>query len=171
MENRTNILTYSLFPISKVWNFQRSHCLNSELKKLQSRQLKWLIPSCRSSSNLMQPEILFLKLPQCNVISSLYEILSSVYKVISVIPYYDVYNMYTIIHYIIDVNRASLVAQMVKNLPEMQETWVWSLWSGGSPREWNDNSLQYSCLENSMDRGPWQATVFGVARSQTWLSE
>ena len=58
----------------------------------------------------MQPEILFLKLPQCSVISSLYEILSSVYKVISVIPYYDVYNMYTIIHYIIDVNGASLVA-------------------------------------------------------------
>ena len=154
-----------------MWNFQRSHCLSSELKKLKSRQLKWLIPSCRSSSNLMQPEILFLKFPQSSVICSLCEILSSVYKIISVIPYYDVYSMYSIIHYIIDVNGASLVAQMVKNLPEMQDTWVWSLGSGGSPRECNDNPLQYSCLENSMDRGPWRATVFGVTRSQTWLSD
>ena len=72
----------------------------------------------------MQPEILFLKFPQSSVISSLCEILSSVYKIISVIPYYDVYSLYSIIHYIIDVNGASLVAQMVKNLPEMQETWV-----------------------------------------------
>ena len=72
----------------------------------------------------MQPEILFLKFPQSSVICSLCEILSSVYKIISVIPYYDVYSMYSIIHYIIDVNGASLVAQMVKNLPEMQDTWV-----------------------------------------------
>ena len=32
------------------------------------------------------------------------------------------------------------------------------------PREGNDNLLQYSCLENSMDRGVWQATVHGVAK-------
>ena len=32
---------------------------------------------------------------------------------------------------------------------------------GGSPREGNDNPLQYSCLENSMDRGAWRATVQG----------
>ena len=32
------------------------------------------------------------------------------------------------------------------------------------------NPLQYSCLENPMDRGTWQATVHGVAKSQTWLS-
>ena len=31
------------------------------------------------------------------------------------------------------------------------------------------NSLQYSCLEKPMDRGPWWATVHGVARSLTWL--
>ena len=31
----------------------------------------------------------------------------------------------------------------------------------------NGNPLQYSCLENSMDRGAWQATVHGVAKSQT----
>ena len=36
--------------------------------------------------------------------------------------------------------------------------------SGGSLREENGNSLQYSCLENPMDRGAWQATVHGVAK-------
>ena len=35
---------------------------------------------------------------------------------------------------------------------------------GRSPGEGNGNSLQYSCLENPMDRGAWQATVHGVAR-------
>ena len=42
---------------------------------------------------------------------------------------------------------------------------------GRSPGEGNGNPLQYSCLENSMDRGAWQATVHGVAKSQTRLSE
>ena len=36
--------------------------------------------------------------------------------------------------------------------------------SGISPGEGNGNPLQYSCLENSMDRGIWWATVHGVAR-------
>ena len=36
--------------------------------------------------------------------------------------------------------------------------------SGRSPREGNGNPLQDSCLENSMDRGAWWATVHGVAR-------
>ena len=36
---------------------------------------------------------------------------------------------------------------------------------GRSPGEGNDSPLQYSCLENYMDRGPWQATVHGVAES------
>ena len=43
--------------------------------------------------------------------------------------------------------------------------------SGRSPGEGNGNLLQYSCLENSMDRGAWQGyspTVHGVAESQTW---
>ena len=34
--------------------------------------------------------------------------------------------------------------------------------SGRSPGVRNDNPLQYSCLENSMDRGSWQATVYGL---------
>ena len=38
---------------------------------------------------------------------------------------------------------------------------------GKSPGEGNGNPLQYSCLENSMDRGAWCATVRGVAKSRT----
>ena len=37
--------------------------------------------------------------------------------------------------------------------------------SGKSPKVGNGNLLQYSCLENFMDRGTWQATVRGVAKS------
>ena len=43
--------------------------------------------------------------------------------------------------------------------------------SGRFPGEGNDNPLQFSCLENSMDRGACQATVHGVAKSQTQLSD
>ena len=39
--------------------------------------------------------------------------------------------------------------------------------SGRSPGEGNGNPLQYSCLENPMDRGAWQATVWGIPKSQT----
>ena len=42
---------------------------------------------------------------------------------------------------------------------------------GRSPEEGNSYPLQYSCLENSTDRGAWQATVHGVAKSQTRLSD
>ena len=38
---------------------------------------------------------------------------------------------------------------------------------GRSPGEGHDNLLQYSCLENPMDRGTWWATVHGVAESET----
>ena len=42
---------------------------------------------------------------------------------------------------------------------------------GWSPGEGNGNPLQYSCLENSMDRGAWQATVYGAEESRTRLSK
>ena len=51
--------------------------------------------------------------------------------------------------------RASLVAQMVKHLPAIQETWVQSLGQEDSPGEGNGDPLQYSCLENHMDGGAW----------------
>ena len=59
---------------------------------------------------------------------------------------------------------------MVKNLAAMRKTQVQSLGWEDSPGERNDNPLQYSCLENSMDRGPWRATVHSVAKSRTQLS-
>ena len=60
--------------------------------------------------------------------------------------------------------RASLVAQMVKNLPRFDS------WVGKVPWRRNGNPLQYSCLENPMDRGAWRATVHGAAKSQTQLN-
>ena len=57
------------------------------------------------------------------------------------------------------------MAQMVKNLPATQETHVRSL--SQEDGEGNGYSLQYFCLENSMDRGAWQAIVHGVTKSWT----
>ena len=43
--------------------------------------------------------------------------------------------------------------------------------SGRSPGEGNGNPLQYSCLENPMDGGAWWATVHGITKSRTRLSD
>ena len=43
--------------------------------------------------------------------------------------------------------------------------------SGRSPGEGSGNPLQYSCLENSMNRGAWQGIVHGIGKSQTLLSD
>ena len=56
--------------------------------------------------------------------------------------------------------RASLVAQMVKNLPARQETRVQSL--GQEHVLEKEMATHSSTLENSMDRGPWWATVHGT---------
>ena len=58
----------------------------------------------------------------------------------------------------------SLVAQMVKNLPAVQETQVQYLGQEDPLQKGIGNPLQYSCLENSMDRGAWQAIGHGVAK-------
>ena len=70
--------------------------------------------------------------------------------------------------------RASQGAPAVKNLLANAE----DAGDGGSvsglgrtPEEGNGNPLQYSCLENPMDRGAWWATIHGAAESQTQLSE
>ena len=59
---------------------------------------------------------------------------------------------------------------MVKNLPaNARDAGSIPEW-GRTPGEGNGNPLQYSCLENSMDRGAWWATVHGAAKSQAQLS-
>ena len=63
---------------------------------------------------------------------------------------------------------------MVKNLPtnarDAGDAGLIPGW-GRSPGVGNGNPLQYSCLENLMDRGAWRATVHGVTKSQTRLSD
>ena len=56
---------------------------------------------------------------------------------------------------------------MVKSLPAIQETQVRSLGGGRSPGEGNGNLFQYSCLEDSKDRGAWWAIIHRVSKSQT----
>ena len=59
---------------------------------------------------------------------------------------------------------------IVKNSPvmqEIQETQVQSLGWDDPPEKKIATPLQYSCLENSMDRGAWWVTVHGVTKSQT----
>ena len=75
---------------------------------------------------------------------------------------------------VIIIPLASPVAQLVQNLPAMWDTLVQSLgWEDSLekgkathlPGEGNIYPLQYSCLENSMNRGAWQTTVHRVAKS------
>ena len=58
------------------------------------------------------------------------------------------------------------MAQTVKRLPLMWVDLGSIPGSGRFPGEGNGNLLQYSCLENTMDGGAWQATVHGVAKSR-----
>ena len=63
----------------------------------------------------------------------------------------------------------ALIAQMVESAYNVENPFsIPGL--GRSPREGNGYPLQYSCLENPMDRGAWRATVDGVAKSRTRLS-
>ena len=62
---------------------------------------------------------------------------------------------------------ASQVVLVVKNMPaNAGETQV-GPWFGKIPGVGNGNPLQYSCLENPMDRGAWWSIVHGVAKSWT----
>ena len=63
------------------------------------------------------------------------------------------------------------MAQSVKNLPAVQETQVQSLgWEDPLEKGTATQKLQYSGLENPMDKGAWRGTVHGVTKSQTRLS-
>ena len=61
----------------------------------------------------------------------------------------------------------SKVVPVVKNPPANEGD---ARDAGRSPGGGNGNPLQYSCLENPMDRGSWKATVHRVAESRTQLS-
>ena len=59
---------------------------------------------------------------------------------------------------------------MVKNLPAVQEAQVWSLDQEDFLEMGTAYPLQYSCLEDSTDRGAWRAIVQGVTKSRTQLN-
>ena len=75
------------------------------------------------------------------------------------------------IGYSLQYSWASLMAQLVKNPPAIWESWVQSL-------SWEDH-LEEGTVTNSsilawripMDRGAWRATIYGVSKSRTWLSD
>ena len=70
--------------------------------------------------------------------------------------------------------KGSPAGPVVKNLPanagDTGDAGSGDAGLGSSPGVGNGNQLQYSCLENSIHRGAWQATVHGVSKSQTGLS-
>ena len=69
------------------------------------------------------------------------------------------------------VTRASLVAQVVKKLPAMQETWIQSLGWEDTLEEGMTTHTSILDWRIPMDRGAWWATVHGVTKSQTQLSD
>ena len=76
--------------------------------------------------------------------------------------------------FIYSLFRASQVVLVVKNLPanaeDIRDTGLIP-GLGRSPGEGNGNPLQYSCLDNPMDRGAWRAAVCGVTKRWTWLKQ
>ena len=79
----------------------------------------------------------------------------------------------TILHilWMSSLSWSSLVAQTVKSLPAIQETWVRSLGREDSPGEGNGNPLQYSCLENPMGRGAWQAAYSPLGHKESDMTK
>ena len=63
--------------------------------------------------------------------------------------------------FLLKINRFTMICHEVIFL-----NWLFQACLGGG----NDDLLQYSCLENRIDREAWQATVHGLAKSWTWLS-
>ena len=71
--------------------------------------------------------------------------------------------------YFISYFEGSLMAQVVRNLPACRRP-GFDPWVRKIPWKRNSYPLQYFCLENAMDKGPWQATVHGIPKCQTQLS-
>ena len=70
-----------------------------------------------------------------------------------------------------EVGLLSLLAQLVKNLPAMQKTWIQSLGLEDPLKEGKATHSSILAWRIPMDRGDWRATVHGVAKSQTQLSD
>ena len=75
------------------------------------------------------------------------------------------------IGYPLQYSWASLVAQIVKNLPAMQGTWVQSLGWADLLEEGMATCSSIFAWRIPRDRGAWQATVHGITKSWTWLSD
>ena len=75
------------------------------------------------------------------------------------------------IGYQLQYSWASLVTQMAKNLPAVWETWVQSLGWEDPLEDGMETHSSILAWIISMDRGAWQATVCGVTKSQTGLSD
>ena len=71
---------------------------------------------------------------------------------------------------IVEIKTATIISWMWKSMRSwvLPVTWI-TLFT--EKFKGNGNPLQYSCLENSMDRGAWWATIHGVAKSRTRLSD
>ena len=117
--------------------------------------LHTLIPSCKATT---APLCLELPFPR-GVLHMLH--LQGIEKVLKVNRSYR-QNLFTTVF----SKGASLVAQTTKN---QCGKCGFNPWIGKIPWEGNSYPLQYSGLENSMDRGAWLATVYGVAKSRTQL--
>ena len=91
-----------------------------------------------------------------------------VYININNCTHYTLHKMQVIYQFL--KNNGNFDGLMVKNLPTMREDLGLSPGRGRCSGEGNGYPLQYSYLENSMDRGAWQATVHAVSESQTQLS-
>ena len=76
-----------------------------------------------------------------------------------------------IINIYINIDWASLVTQMVKNPPAMWETWAQSLGWEDPLEEGMATHSSFLAWRIPMDRGAWWATVHGVTKSQTQLSD
>ena len=71
---------------------------------------------------------------------------------------------------VLPLSTPSLVAQMVKNLPAMQETWVRSLGQKDPLEKGTATHSSVLAWMNPMDRGAWWATVHKITKSQTRFS-
>ena len=79
---------------------------------------------------------------------------------------HKIYANISLFYHLLPQNMGFHGDSVVKNLPTNAGDTGSIPGSGRSPGEGKGNPLQYSCLENSIDRGTWRVIVFGVAKSQ-----